>query len=135
MFNNFSNPTAFICSAIGAVENVTAAETAKLCAMYLGPALQKYSTSTTCPIPTNPLLMKAPSPDKIIYTDPRLAPGGAGPAPGPPETPPAVSAYTGAPVDVRRLRTCSTCCYPLRPARKRRPTGPGASNPAGAPPP
>ena len=34
-------------------------------------------------------------PDRIIYTDPKLAPGGAGPG-DPPEPPPAVSAYTGA---------------------------------------
>ena len=30
--NNFSNPTALLCNAIGAVANVTSAETAKLCA-------------------------------------------------------------------------------------------------------
>ncbi|MDT5124938.1 MAG: phospholipid/cholesterol/gamma-HCH transport system substrate-binding protein, partial [Mycobacterium sp.] len=36
--NNFSNPVAFFCSAIGGIENITAPETAKLCAQYLGPA-------------------------------------------------------------------------------------------------
>ena len=33
------------------------------------------------PIPLNPLLMKSTSPDKIIYTEPRLAPDGAATAP------------------------------------------------------
>ena len=36
-FNNFSNPTHFICDAIGAVANITARETGKLCGEYLGP--------------------------------------------------------------------------------------------------
>ena len=47
------------------------------------------------PIPMNPVLQRSATPDKIIYAEPRLAPGGEGPAPSPPETPPAVSAYTG----------------------------------------
>ena len=38
--NNFANPVGFICGAIGAIENTTAPETAKLCAQYLGPALR-----------------------------------------------------------------------------------------------
>ena len=37
---NFSNPVQVICGMIGAVENTTAPETAKLCAQYLGPALR-----------------------------------------------------------------------------------------------
>ena len=37
---NFSNPVQAICGMIGAVENTTAPETAKLCAQYLGPALR-----------------------------------------------------------------------------------------------
>jgi phospholipid/cholesterol/gamma-HCH transport system substrate-binding protein len=36
----------------------------------------------------------------VIYTDPSLEPGGAGPPPGPPEQQPAVSAYTGLNGDV-----------------------------------
>ena len=33
--------------------------------------------------------------DRLIYTEPRLAPGGSGPTPAPPDDPPSVSAYTG----------------------------------------
>ena len=91
---NFQNPVQFICGAIGAIENVTAPETSKLCAQYLGPGLRLLNFNLL-PFPVNPYLMPSATPDKIIYTDPKLAPGGAGPAPGPPETPPAVSAYTG----------------------------------------
>jgi phospholipid/cholesterol/gamma-HCH transport system substrate-binding protein len=94
VLNNFSNPVAFICGAIGAVENATAPETAKLCAQYLGPALGLLNFNYL-PFPVNPYLMKSASPDNIVYSDPSLAPGGAGPTPGPPEIPPAVSAYTG----------------------------------------
>jgi virulence factor Mce-like protein len=92
--NNFSNPVAFFCSAIGAVENTTAPETAKLCAQYLGPAMRLLNFNYL-PFPVNPYLMKSASPDNIVYSDPSLAPGGAGPPPWPPETPPSVSAYTG----------------------------------------
>ncbi len=91
---NFSNPLQVICGMIGAVENTTAAETAKLCAQYLGPALRLMNFNYL-PLPTNPYLRPAINPDRIIYTDPKLAPGGAGPG-DPPEPPPAVSAYTGA---------------------------------------
>jgi phospholipid/cholesterol/gamma-HCH transport system substrate-binding protein len=94
VLNNFSNPVAFLCSAIGGVQNATAPETAKLCADYLGPAARLLNFNFL-PIPTNPFLMPSPSPDKVIYTEPGLAPGGAGPKPGPPEIAPAVSAYTG----------------------------------------
>lgn len=94
VLNNFSNPTAFLCSAIGAVADVTAGETGKLCAQYLGPALKSVSLNYL-PVPFNPYLMKSPSPGNLIYSDSALAPGGAGPAPGPLETPPSVSAYTG----------------------------------------
>ena len=92
--NNFSNPVAFFCSAIGALENATAPETAKLCAQYLGPALRLLNFNYL-PFPVNPYLMKSASPENIVYSDPSLAPGGAGPPSGPPEIPPAVSAYTG----------------------------------------
>jgi phospholipid/cholesterol/gamma-HCH transport system substrate-binding protein len=47
------------------------------------------------PFPLNPILQKAVDPANVVYSEPRLAPGGEGPKPGPPETPPAVSAYTG----------------------------------------
>lgn len=92
--NNFSNPLQFICGAIGSVENTTAPETAKLCAQYLGPALRLFNFNAL-PFPLNPILQKSASPENIIYSEPGLAPGGAGPKPGPPEIPPAVSAYTG----------------------------------------
>ncbi|MDG4667921.1 MCE family protein [Mycobacterium sp. 236(2023)] len=91
---NMSNPLAFICGNIGAIQNATAPETAKLCAQYLGPALQSLNFNYL-PIPFSPFLAPAPSPDKVIYSEPRLAPGGEGPKPQLPERAPAVSAYTG----------------------------------------
>ncbi len=96
VFANFSNPVAFICSAIGAIENVTATETGKLCAQYLGPALRLLNFNILPQPPLNPYLMPSVTPDKLTYSDPALAPGGAGAPPGPPEQPPAVSAYAGA---------------------------------------
>jgi phospholipid/cholesterol/gamma-HCH transport system substrate-binding protein len=117
VFNNFSNPIQFVCAAIGAVENTTGPETAKLCEQYLGPAL-RLLTFNYLPFPLAPFLM--PSPTNLIYSEDRLAPGGEGPRPGPPEPPPSISAYTGLPGD-----------YPLAlpppppPARI-----PGISNPA-----
>ncbi|OMC15741.1 mammalian cell entry protein [Mycobacterium sp. SP-6446] len=98
VFNNFSSPVEFICGQIAAIENVTAGESGKLCAEYLGPALRLLNFNYP-PIPSSPFLMKSANPDSIIYSDPRLAPGGEGPPPGPAETPPAVSAYTGLPGD------------------------------------
>ena len=94
IINNLSNPEQFICGAIGAVENVTAPETGKLCAQYLGPGLRSANFNYL-PIPINPVLQRSVPPDKIIYAEPRLAPGGDGPGPRQPEAPPAVSAYTG----------------------------------------
>jgi hypothetical protein len=84
---------------IGATQNTTAAETAKLCAQYLGPALRLLNLNYV-PVPINPYLAKSASPDNIVYADPALAPGGEGGAPQPPETPPTVSAYTGVNGDV-----------------------------------
>lgn len=91
--NNFSNPVQMICAMIGSVANTTAPETAKLCAQYLGPALRLLNVNNI-PLPINAYLRPAVSPERIIYTDPKLAPGGAGPN-DPPEPPPTVSAYTG----------------------------------------
>jgi len=91
--NNFANPVATICSAIAAVENATAETSGKACAEYLGPALRLMNFNYL-PLPFNAYL--GPAPKNVIYSDPRLAPGGGGPAPGPAEIPPAVSAYTGA---------------------------------------
>jgi virulence factor Mce-like protein len=95
-FANFQNPVMFICSMIGAVENTTAPETAKLCADYLGPALRLLSINEI-PFGISPFLGPSATPDKIIYSEDRLAPGQEGPRPAPPEIPPAVSAYTGLP--------------------------------------
>jgi virulence factor Mce-like protein len=113
VFNNLSNPVQFICSAIGGIENVTAPETAKLCAEYLGPGLRLLNANFAnlatlfAPVPLlfmtapfNPYLMKSMDPQDIVYSEARLAPGGAGPKPSPPEIPPAVSAYTGLNNDV-----------------------------------
>ncbi|MGE2727408.1 MCE family protein [Mycolicibacterium pulveris] len=96
VLTNFSNPVGFLCGAIGGIANVTAPETAKLCAEYLGPALRLLNFNILPQPPINPFLMPSYTPDKIVYADPALAPGGAGRA-DPPEPPPAVSAYTGAP--------------------------------------
>ncbi|MCT7660574.1 MCE family protein [Mycobacterium deserti] len=90
---NFANPLMFVCGLIGGVANTTAPETAKLCAQYLGPAVRLLSVNNI-PLPINAYLRPAVNPDRLIYTDPKLAPGGAGPG-DPPEPPPTVSAYTG----------------------------------------
>jgi phospholipid/cholesterol/gamma-HCH transport system substrate-binding protein len=103
---NFANPTfggqlllSFPgCTQIGAIENVTAVESGKLCSLFLGPGLRLLNFNNL-PIPINIFLQKSVDPSKIEYTEPRLAPGGEGPKPGPPEIPPAVSAYTGLPGD------------------------------------
>ena len=94
VLNNMSNPTMFICGMMGAIENVTAPETGKLCAQYLGPGLQRLNFNYL-PFPFNPALTSAPSPDKIIYSAPDLAPGGAGSETAAPA--PSVSAWTGGP--------------------------------------
>lgn len=100
--NNFSNPVALICGTIGAIENVTAPETAKLCSQYLGPALNVANPLTilnvnNVPLPLNPYLQRSANPDNIIYTEPGLAPGGTGPKPELPEQSPTISAYDGVP--------------------------------------
>ncbi len=94
IINNFSNPVQFLCGAIGAVENVTAVETGKLCSEYLGPGL-RTANFNYLPFPNNPILQQIATPGKIIYAEPQLAPDGEGPSPTPPEGPPEVSAYTG----------------------------------------
>ncbi|MGV0834140.1 MCE family protein [Mycolicibacterium thermoresistibile] len=91
--NNFANPVALICASIGAVENVTSEASAKACAQYLGPALRLMNFNHL-PLPFNAYL--GPAPQNVVYSEPGLAPGGGGTAPGPAEIPPAVSAYTGA---------------------------------------
>lgn len=117
VLNNLSNPVQFVCAAIGAVENTTAPETAKLCEQYVGPALRLLTLNYE-PLPINPFL--APAPTRVIYPDQRLAPGGEGPRPGPAEIPPAISAYAGLPGD-----------YPPAPPPPPPPARiPGISNPA-----
>ena len=94
IIQNFSNPTHFICDAIGAVANITAGESGKLCSEYLGPGA-RTANFNELPIPTNLILQQIATPGKIIYAEPRLAPGAEGTAPAPAGEPPAVSAYTG----------------------------------------
>ncbi|RAV00274.1 mammalian cell entry protein [Mycobacterium colombiense] len=86
------------CTQIGAIENITAVESGKLCSLFLGPGLRQTSWNNS-PIPINPFIAKSVDPARVLYTEPRLAPGGEGPKPGPPEIPPEVSAYTGLPGD------------------------------------
>jgi phospholipid/cholesterol/gamma-HCH transport system substrate-binding protein len=96
VLNNFSSPVDFICGAIGAIENTTAPETAKLCADYLGPALRLLNFNYL-PFPIQPYLMPSANPENLIYSEPNLAPGAGGPIPGPADTPPAISAYNPGP--------------------------------------
>ncbi len=101
---NLANPTWAFCSQLGALENVTSVESGKLCGLYLSPALKVfnpllYFNFNQFPIPINPFLAPAFDPKNVVYTEPRLAPGGEGPKPTPPELPPAVSAYAGLPGD------------------------------------
>jgi hypothetical protein len=91
--NNFANPVALLCSAIGAVENATAEQSAKACAQYLGPALRLMNFNYL-PMPFNAYL--GPAPQNVVYSQPGLAPGGGGTGDSPAAIPPAVSAYTGA---------------------------------------
>ena len=94
IINGLSDPMQFVCGSVGALETATSTETAKLCAQYFGPALSSVSLNYV-PFPFNPFLQRTVTPDKITYAEPRLAPGGEGPRPNPPEPPPVVSAYTG----------------------------------------
>ncbi|BBZ12197.1 MCE family protein [Mycobacterium branderi] len=107
--NQFSNTTFSICTSLEAIENITASESGKLCAQYLGPGLRLLNFINYLPIPTNPWIAKAADPEDVIYTDPALIPchphmeaceGGLnGTTPTPPEIPPTGSAYTGLPGD------------------------------------
>jgi len=129
VLNNLSNPIQFVCASIGAIENTTAPETAKLCEQYLGPALRLINFNYE-PLPINPFL--SPAPTRVLYPDERLAPGvtrpawpgdaltpgGEGPRPGPPETPPAISAYTAR---RRHRRPRHRRAYPEFRIRRRRP--------------
>lgn len=94
VLNNMSNPVWFVCGMIGALENATSPETGKLCAQYLGPGL-RLANFNNLPFPVSLFLSSNPPPYMLRYSEPELMPGAVGPEPGPPETPPAVSAYTG----------------------------------------
>jgi virulence factor Mce-like protein len=101
---NLTNPVWALCSQLGGLENATGNESGKLCGLYLSPALRifnplLYFNFNYLPIPVNPILAPVFDSKNIVYTEQRLAPGGEGPKPTPPELPPAVSAYTGLPGD------------------------------------
>ncbi|MCG5434173.1 MCE family protein [Mycobacterium sp. MYCO198283] len=96
VLNTFENPVQFICGAIGAIENATGPETAKLCADYLGPAA-RFLSLNQLPIPINPILAKQASPDNLIYSEDRLREGNPKPPPDIPYIPPDFSAYSGIP--------------------------------------
>ena len=82
------------CGQVQAIGNVTSIESGKLCSLFLGPGLRVLNFNSL-PIPVNPFIQKSVDPANVEYSEARLAPGGAGPKPGPPEIPPAISAYTG----------------------------------------
>ncbi|KUI38410.1 mammalian cell entry protein [Mycobacterium sp. IS-1496] len=92
VLNNFSDPTMFFCGMIGALANVTAPETSRLCSQYLGPGLDRLNFNYL-PFPFNPGLTSVPSAEKLIYTDPALRPGGEGTTSGPMPVAPEDSAY------------------------------------------
>ncbi|KWX24392.1 mammalian cell entry protein [Mycolicibacterium wolinskyi] len=98
VLHGFSNPVQFICGAIGAVENTTAPETAKLCAQYLGPALRLLDFNNF-PFPMQPYLAPSANPENLVYSEPGLAPGGGGGSPEVPGNPipPSQSAYVPGP--------------------------------------
>ncbi|MDH6245336.1 MCE family protein [Mycobacterium sp. OTB74] len=97
VLHNLSSPVDFICGAIGAIENTTAPETAKLCSQYLGPAL-RLTNFNHLPFGIDPYLMPSANPEDIIYSEPGLAPGGGGGSPRPAETSPSLSAYNPGPI-------------------------------------
>lgn len=94
VLNNMSNPEWFICGMIGALQNVTAPSTAKLCSQYLGPGLRTASFNNM-PFPFSLFLSSNPPPHMLRYSEPHLMPGTDGPPDDQPEPSPAVSAYTG----------------------------------------
>ncbi|MGH3644011.1 MAG: MCE family protein [Mycobacterium sp.] len=128
---NLASPMQFICGMIGATQNTTAPETAKLCNDYLGPALRLLNLNYI-PVPINPYLAKSASPQNIIYADPKLAPGGEGGAPSPPEIPPTGSAYTGLDGDVPPPPGMGPPGVPL-PVNDRQPVAPFPALYPGAP--
>jgi virulence factor Mce-like protein len=141
VLNQFSNPEFSVCTTLSSLENVTAPESGKLCAEYLGPGLRLLNFNYL-PIPNNFMISKAADPQNVIYTDPALIPchphmeactGGLnGTAPTPVETPPAMSAYTGLPGDDTPKRPPSPEAPPLPgppPAESAPPGQPAATSP------
>lgn len=86
------------CTQMQAIESVTSVESGKLCALFMGPGMRVLNFNHV-PFPINAVIQKSVDPANVVYSEQRLAPGGEGPKPGPPEIPPAVSAYTGLPGD------------------------------------
>jgi phospholipid/cholesterol/gamma-HCH transport system substrate-binding protein len=99
VLSNLASPKTLLCTMMGAIENVTAPTTGRLCNQYLGPALDSVNLNSL-PFPFNPLLTTMPSPDDLIYTDPALMNDAPGRDPDAAEPPPSVSAYTGLHGDV-----------------------------------
>lgn len=95
VLNNLSNPVWAICTMMGALENVTSPETGKLCAQYVGPALNTIDINNI-PVPINPFLTSNPPDYMLRYSEDRLRPENGGQPPPPYTNAPAVSAYTGA---------------------------------------
>jgi virulence factor Mce-like protein len=95
VLSNMANPVWFICGMVGAIANVTAPESAKLCEQYLGPGLRLLNFNYL-PFPVNPFLTSNPPSYMLRYTEPRLMPDAEGQPPPPATDLPAVSAYTGA---------------------------------------
>ena len=95
---NFSSPAEFVCGSIAAIENVTAAESGKLCAQYLGPALRLLNFNYI-PIPTNPYLMRSANPQQHRLRRSVAGTGRSGSGASA-EDAPAISAYTGLNNDV-----------------------------------
>jgi phospholipid/cholesterol/gamma-HCH transport system substrate-binding protein len=98
VLNGTSDVTRFLLCGVDVLENVTATETSKLCKLFLGPAGDRINFNYL-PLPINPFQQASPPWQDLVYSEARLQPGGEGPKPQPPDLPPAVSAYTGAPGD------------------------------------
>ncbi len=120
---NFASPMQFVCGMIGATQNTTAPETAKLCNQYLGPgaavAQPQLHPGSDQPVPgaSRPARRTSSTPTRSWRPAARAA------APRAPENPPPVSAYTGSTATSRRRQAW---------ARRRR-SVPGHRPPAAAP--
>jgi phospholipid/cholesterol/gamma-HCH transport system substrate-binding protein len=95
VLSNMANPVWFLCGMVGALGNVTAPESAKLCEQYLGSGLRLLNFNNL-PFPVSPFLTSNPPSYMLKYSEPRLMPDAEGQPPPPATDLPAVSAYTGA---------------------------------------